>query len=660
MEAPCPFGRHSQQYCAHLQEQVDPFHFFQPAHDSDVHGVRFLDLKVHRRDGSSHRLNVDSVGDDRNALRFKVRFQVATQRRGNGNDRLLQRCSAPQVQRIEDSLVQLAQPDSFVFWRAVTGSDTCATRREPIGYRAKNVFFLPVGMNDIRCEGAHEFAQAQQDLQAVEPCLIENRDGNSLCPQPPGKFAIVQQRCMRLDLGALRKLREQRKQLHFSARPEISRHDVQRLQPGSVSRQLGSHTLQCQSDAIFILAADSIDLQLFSPTRLSSWHLRAARNLTDKSMMAHWYSHGDLPPTGNLVLLQQSAPSPQFRGYSSAWVNSGTAALALALMMARDRHPGVKTPAVVLPAYGCPDLVAAAEFAQVRPVLVDIGADDPAYSLTSLQRALTPDVVAVVAVNFLGIRERLAQLKNLLATHSRALLIEDNAQWFPEPPDDHALVGDLVCLSFGRGKPVSLLGGGALLVRQSSDLEVPRQLIGAAQESGSLFSLKVHAFNTLLNRRWYWLINRNPVFSVGQTIFKPLVQVSALDTVRSRILGANVAAYLSHRRDIEAKWRAALSSSATVVPVSAGPERNGRLLRYPVLCRDASMRDALVARLHRAGVGASAMYRCPLAQVSGVGNKVQVIGNCTGASAFAARLITLPTHQQTSSQDVDNAAALLA
>jgi dTDP-4-amino-4,6-dideoxygalactose transaminase len=313
-----------------------------------------------------------------------------------------------------------------------------------------------------------------------------------------------------------------------------------------------------------------------------------------------------------------------------------------------------------LPAYGCPDLVAAAEFAQVQPILVDIGADDPGYSLDALAQALNPDVVAVVAVNFLGIRERLVEMSDLLAAHSRAILIEDNAQWFPEPVDSNRLVGDLVCLSFGRGKAVSLLGGGALLVRQGRDLEVPSAAVGAAQAPGSLFSLKARAFNTLLKRHWYWSINRNPAFSLGQTVFKPLPQIGRLDATRSGLLGINVAAYLRQPREIETMWRTALAQSPAVAPLLIAGERGGRLLRYPVLCRDAAMRDTLLVRLHQAGLGASAMYRCPLAQVSGVAGKVQVIGDCRGASAFAGRLLTLPTHGQTTTVDVRSAVSVLA
>ena len=52
-----------------------------------------------------------------------------------------------------------------------------------------------------------------------------------------------------------------------------------------------------------------------------------------------------------------------------------------------------------------------------------------------------------------------------LADAAGAVLIEDSAQAFPRDGGGDFWQGDLVVLSFGRGKPVSLLGGGAVLYR---------------------------------------------------------------------------------------------------------------------------------------------------------------------------------------------------
>jgi dTDP-4-amino-4,6-dideoxygalactose transaminase len=376
--------------------------------------------------------------------------------------------------------------------------------------------------------------------------------------------------------------------------------------------------------------------------------------------MAGWFLRGDLPPVGNRVLLRADLPPPQFPGYSFHGLNSGTAALALALIVARTRQPTIREPKVLLPAYGCPDLVAAAEFAKLQPVLVDVGQEDPGYSLDSLERALTPETVAVVAVNFLGISERLAEIRRLLERFPQTALIEDDAQWLPAATDRRQPMGDLVCFSFGRGKPLSLLGGGALLVRDDGDVRIPAGAIDPAEEPGPSFAVKTLLFNTLLRRHVYWIVNRNPLIRVGQTAFKPLTQISALDKTRSCYLGPNVAAYSARSRAIESSWSQALAQLKTVKPLPVEEERKGRLLRYPVLCRSLVERDELLLRLRRAGLGATAMYQRPLAQVTGVEGKVRIFEGSEGARAFAERLLTLPVHEQVTQNDVRRAAEVLA
>lgn len=357
---------------------------------------------------------------------------------------------------------------------------------------------------------------------------------------------------------------------------------------------------------------------------------------------------GDLPPVGNPLLLRSSNSSPSFPGYRPLWLNSGTAALALALILARRVRPEVPSPLVILPGYGCPDLVTAAIFAGVQPVLVDTCRDMPGYDLGALERALSPSVVAVVAINFLGISERLEAIRALLEEQApgQVSLIEDNAQWFPEISADNRLHGDLVCLSFGRGKPVSLLGGGALLAGARFSALLESLPIAAAIEPGRSFAVKAAAYNALLRPQLYALLNRNPWMKLGQTTFKPPPVIRAMDRRRQVLLGENAAQYLLRPRVVEEMLRGICADSPWVerdLAALAGA-RAGRLLRYPLLCADRSSRDTLWSRLRRAGLGATAMYQQILPDIAGVGAHVTVPAPLHGARFFADRLLTLPVH----------------
>ena len=363
-----------------------------------------------------------------------------------------------------------------------------------------------------------------------------------------------------------------------------------------------------------------------------------------------------LPPVGSPVALSNpSADVPSFAGYQAVWLDSGTAALALALIACREKHLSAERPQVILPAYGCPDLVAAAECAGVTPVLVDVQADDPGYDLTALRSALCSDTIAVVAVNFLGIRERMVELRELLMPWPRATLIEDNAQWFPEPKDE--LESEAICLSFGRGKPVNLIGGGALLVRGSFTSADLRRPIGPAKESRMWMRSKARLFNALLNPVAYWIASRVPFFGVGKTVFQPLHEISELDHERMRLLEDNVRRHFARSQKIAERIRQCLPPAMDLPSRLSG--RAGRLLRYPVLCVDKSQRDRLWQALARAGLGASTMYERSLIRIDGVDSRVASCVSSAGADCFADRLLTLPVHPGVEEQSIQRLESII-
>jgi dTDP-4-amino-4,6-dideoxygalactose transaminase len=363
-----------------------------------------------------------------------------------------------------------------------------------------------------------------------------------------------------------------------------------------------------------------------------------------------------LPPVGEPILLGPEGDPPEFPGFHPVWTQSGTAALALAVQLAAERRPDIRAPEVLIPAYGCPDLVAAVRFAGARPVLVDIGADDPAFDPEALEGAWSSSVVAVVAVNFLGIRERIEDLARSAAVRD-AWLIEDSAQWYPESTEAKGVPlspADAMVLSFGRGKPVSLLGGGCLLVnrRHPGPETLPSP---TRRHSMAELRLRVTAYNWLLRPGLYGLASRLPWLRLGETRYERLSAIGGMDEARLRWLGANVREYLSRER-----WRERVLSdllTVTAAKVTDLPRRlsgrAGRLLRYPVLFRSTDLRDKLLGRMRDLGLGGSAMYGEALPDVPGVAEVLGERPSVPGARAFASRLLTLPLHGGVTHRDLN-------
>ncbi len=370
-----------------------------------------------------------------------------------------------------------------------------------------------------------------------------------------------------------------------------------------------------------------------------------------------------LPPVGNPIRVSdtdqpESLLQAVFSPYQPHYFASGTAALAAAISVA-IRLKGVDHPEVILPAYGCPDLVSATVFAGAKPVLVDLVPERPWMDLEQLAGKISAPTVAIVATNLFGISEQMDQLRPI-AERAGAVLIEDSAQAFPGAKEVSIWAGDMVVLSFGRGKPVSLLGGGAVLCREAaqgdllSETGVPPHP-GARQRA--LFWIETALYNRLLAPRCYWLPQGLLFLHLGETRYHPLSDIDAMDPVRRAMLAANVAAY----RDDGVEPQKALAKMVGELDCAAGevidlprvcqvsPDR--RLLRYPLLI-EAVLRDRLYRALRRYGLGPSTMYPAALPGIPGLETVLAGHGPFPMAEAFAARILTLPTHQRVGREDI--------
>lgn len=365
-----------------------------------------------------------------------------------------------------------------------------------------------------------------------------------------------------------------------------------------------------------------------------------------------------LPPAGNPVrwssdVADADTPRSVFSPYSPCYFQSGTAALAAALLVAKSGKP-VARPEVILPAYGCPDLVSAAVFAGLKPVLVDFEADRPWMAIEPLQSCVNENTVAIVAVNLLGISERFNQIRPI-AERVNALLIEDSAQAFPGKNEACIWEGDLVVLSFGRGKPVSLLGGGAVLVKDRSlEQGLLSMRTTCNQEAGdSAFRLKTSLYNTLLNPRLYWLPASLPFLHLGETRYHPLHSISSMHNLKQGLLATNIEAYQSRSLNTQQEIsRMVRKHAECCIDLPAicdiSPERP--LLRYPVLVKQ--KRNRVLASLIAHGLGGSPMYPSVLPLIEGLDLILDSSLQYPNAADFAVNFMTLPTHDRVNAKDL--------
>ena len=356
-----------------------------------------------------------------------------------------------------------------------------------------------------------------------------------------------------------------------------------------------------------------------------------------------------LPPAGEALVVRRTPAADAwlqdcFAPLRVRYYGAGAQALAAALIALKPRRP--QATRVLLPAYACPELVSAVLFAGLEPHLVDLAPARPWMDTVALKRALDTSALAVIAVDLFGIEERYAELRTAIG--GDIALVQDSAQAFRR--DIHP-AADCAILSFGRGKPVSVLGGGAVLAPAHIAANLTRP---AAVACGS--DLKRWVYNWLRAPWLYWLPQALPL-GLGATRFKPLTKLERLCDTTLALLPANIAQQLSGNSEREAQLRAMIANTSALDLAQACGARTP-LLRYPILAPDTATAMRWYEKLDAAGVGASRLYRAALADIPGLSRLLA--GDYPHARDFAARLITLPLHRDVGARALRAIAAALA
>lgn len=355
-----------------------------------------------------------------------------------------------------------------------------------------------------------------------------------------------------------------------------------------------------------------------------------------------------IPPVGRPILFKSTQKVGQIGKYKPTFYQSGTAALALAISTIKNKY-NKSNPEVLLPAYCCPDLISACQYSGVIPVLVDLEFERSWMSLNLIEENITENTIAIIAVNFLGIPERISEIRKIIE-NKKICIIEDSAQYFPVNIDSCNWTGDFVILSFGRGKPVSLLHGGAILVNSNSDFydQLSENSYLPQANLSLVYPIKLMLYGILIQPFFYNLLESIPFVRLGLTRFKKLESIKLMDSKALDLLFENIKSYQKQKFELLSRYRSCLEKLATDniinLPKVSDIDENVPLLRYPVLLKNESQRNLVLNELQKKGLGATSMYERPLQDIEGIpggGIKYRKHDNATD---FASRLLTLPTH----------------
>ncbi len=348
-------------------------------------------------------------------------------------------------------------------------------------------------------------------------------------------------------------------------------------------------------------------------------------------------------------------------------ISSGRAGLALLLEILHRRAPGRDE--VVVPAYTCYSVPSSIVRAGLRVRMVDLAPQGFAWNRTELEAVTSKRTLAIVATHLLGYPIDLRPIRAVTQA-VRATLIDDAAQALGARLDGQAAGGggDAGILSFGRGKPLTALGGGAVLCDDPQLIRPLEETIAALPrppvERTACTALVATLYSPLLHPELYWLPARLPFLRIGVTEFNPTFLMRRLDGFRIGLILrglARVDAVNEARRRSAERFARALRGIEGLELVSPAPESYAIYLRFPVLLPDVELRDRAMIALRIAGIGASCLYPEPLTGIPAIRERSpdgrRIFPN---AERMAKRLLCLPTYPHVDDRVVERAAEILS
>ena len=292
---------------------------------------------------------------------------------------------------------------------------------------------------------------------------------------------------------------------------------------------------------------------------------------------------------------------------------------------------------ILLPGYTCYSVPAAVVKSGLRVALYDIHPHSLQPDMDDVNKKINSETMAVVGQHLLGIRSDISGLTRL--AHNRGTIcIEDSAQLLQS--DSISLQkdnpADFTLFSFGRGKPLPLGSGGALVAARVKDMEkLALDLSHFPDRRGNLFlPVAVKAFS---NPSIYWMLKNMPL-GLGRTVYDPAFQVSTMPRLY-RKLGARALPALEklnrHRTRISTIYSEQFSKDKACQTVTV----NSNLVRYPLLVPNSTLANKFFDH------GVRQLYPLALSDLPPLREElVQQKSNTPGACSIAKHLITLPTH----------------
>ena len=325
-----------------------------------------------------------------------------------------------------------------------------------------------------------------------------------------------------------------------------------------------------------------------------------------------------------------------YLGVNHCVLGRSARALLFKLLEALKNKDGGGRNVVLIPGYTCYSVAAAVAKAGLKITLYDLDPKTLQTDPDSFENAISENTLAVVGQHLFGYLSPMDELKNV-ANSSGAYLIEDAAQALGKANGSKitGTTGDFGLFSFGRGKPLPLGDGGALV---SNNNQSVIDILKFGTPRNGYKQVAITAATQVFSKPYlYWLAEMLPL-GLGDTVFDPDFNVEGLPSAMELMMAMSIPSLERlnrHRKDIADIYLAEIDPELQ----TSNSGQAASIIRFPVMLTN-TMPDKKLKRY-----GIRQMYPHSIVDEIEIKPYLRHIqGSTPGATEIAEKLFTLPTH----------------
>ena len=307
---------------------------------------------------------------------------------------------------------------------------------------------------------------------------------------------------------------------------------------------------------------------------------------------------------------------------------------------------------IIMPAYMCEtvsqmllDMGFKLNFVDVNPNTYNMDIDD-------LNKRISRNTKVILAVHMFGIPCDMQSIMDI-AQDNNAIVIEDAAQAMGAEYRGKKVgtIAESGFFSFGRGKPITAMGGGAIVTNNNNIAQKCRTLLSNFEKKSSymLTLIQLLGYSSLRNQAIYEIVHDK----VRSKEFRVNINHKNIEK-RFTTLQASIGISQLHKLD---KFNSRRQYNAQILIDNLNKnlglpdisnDTKPIFLRFPIQVKNSILRDKLLYLLEKHKIESSIVYPLPLPYLYN-------INSCEypKAEEVTKKMIALPTHPIVNTKDID-------